>query len=309
MSSIFSTSTGAFYDRATLDMNGLRTQAEKLQTQISSGNRLTTSSDDPLAASRLRALQRADTLGQVDEAAANRAMSDLNLADTALTQFSNYIVRIKELATQAATGTLPDGQRAAIGSELTQIERDLVNLANARDSNGHALFGGDAAGNAYTVNPATGLAGYVGNGTAGELALGDGQTVTRSLTGPEFLSFKDKAGNPTDLLTVVKNLADALATGGATSQAAAGASLDTLTNALDSVTTAQTVVGSRLTWIDMTVERQTAMAQTRAGEQADVGGTDTTEAVVRMQELATVLQASQASFARLASLSLFDVLK
>lgn len=309
MSSIFSTSTSAFYDRATLDLNSLRTQAEKLQTQISSGNRLTTSSDDPLAASRLRALQRSDALGQVDTAAANRASSDLNLADSALTQFSNYIVRIKELATQAATGTLPDTQRAAIGSELGQIQKDLVNLANTRDSNGHALFGGDVAGDAYTVDPTTGVASYAGNGAAGELSLGDGQTVTRSLTGPEFLEFKDKAGNTTDLMSLVKNLADALKAGGPASQALASTSLDTLSNALDSVTTAQTVVGSRLTWIDMTVERQTAMAQTRASEQSDIGGTDTTEAVVRMQELATVLQASQASFAKLAGLSLFDVLR
>lgn len=307
--SIFATSTSAFYDRATLDLTSLRSQAEDLQAQISSGKRLTTSSDDPLAASRLRTLQRGDTLAQVDTAAADRATSDLNLADSALSQFANYVTRVQELTTQAATATLPDSQRAAIGSELGQIQKDLVALANTRDSSGHALFGGDVAGNAYSIDPVTGAASYDGNGAAGQLALGDGQSVTRSLTGPEFLSFKDAAGNSTDLMAVVKGLADALQTGGAAAQTAANASLDTLNNALDAVTTAQTIVGSRLTWIDLTTERQTAMATARSSEQSDIGGTDTTEAVVRLQELATVLQASQASFARLSSLSLFDLLK
>ncbi|MFX8820964.1 hypothetical protein ABTM55_19535, partial [Acinetobacter baumannii] len=83
-----------------------------------------------------------------------------------------------------------------------------------------------------------------GNGTAGQLSLGDGQSVSRSLTGPEFLNFKDKAGNSTDLLTAIKTLADSLSAGGPAAQAAAKTSLDTLATALDQVTTAQTVVGS-----------------------------------------------------------------
>ena len=50
------TSTGAFYDRATLSIGGLRQRAEDLQQQIGKGERLSRSSDDPVAASRLRVL-------------------------------------------------------------------------------------------------------------------------------------------------------------------------------------------------------------------------------------------------------------
>lgn len=306
--SISATSTSAFFDRATLDLTSLRAQAEDLQSQISTGNRLLQSSDDPLAASRLRSLARTETLAKIDTAAANRATSDLNLADAALGQFAGYVTRAQELATQAASSTLTPSQRASIGSELGQIEQNLVALANTRDSAGNALFGGDTAGDAYQVDTA-GNASYIGNGTASQLALGDGQSVSRTFTGPEFLSFKDKAGNSTDLMAVVKGLADALQAGGPTAAGAARTALDTLGNGLDAITTAQTIVGSRLTWIDLNTERQTAMAEARASEQADVGATDTTAAIVRLQELSTVLQASQASFAKLSSLSLFDVLK
>ena len=297
--SISATSTSAFFDRATLDLTSLRAQAEDLQSQISSGQRLLQSSDDPLAASRLRTLARTDTLSKVDTAAANRATSDLNLADAALGQFANYVTRAQELATQAASSTLTSSQRASIGSELGQIQQNLVALANTRDSAGNALFGGDTAGDAYQVDPATGAASYMGTGTASQLALGDGQSVSRTFTGPEFLNFKDKAGNPTDLMVVVKGLADALQAGGPTAAGAARTALDTLGNGLDAITTAQTIVGSRLSWIDLNTERQTTMAEARTAEQADVGGTDTTAAIVRLQELSTVLQASQASFAKL----------
>ena len=206
--SIFATSTAAFFDRSTQNLSALRGQAEELQNQISSNSKITRSSDDPLAASQLRALARAESIGTIDTAATNRATVDLNLTDTALNQFATYVSRAQELATQAASSLLPAAQRASIASELAQIHKGLVGLANTRDSAGHALFGGDSPGDAYQIN-AAGQAQYIGSGSAGQLSLGDGQTVSRSLTGPEFLSFKDPAGNQTDLMTVIKSLSDA----------------------------------------------------------------------------------------------------
>jgi len=298
-------STSAFYDRSNLSIGSLRSRAEAMQEQISKGERLTRSSDDPVAASRLRTLSRADTLSAIDTTNANRAASDLGLADDALGSIANYIGRAKELATQAATGTLNNAQRAGIGQELEQIFGDLLGLANSRDSAGHALFGGDASVQAYTLD-AAGNAVYIGNGNAGELSLGEGQSITRSLTGPEFLGFTVN-GNPTDLLATIKSLADGLQTGSAAS--AARAALDPLEAGLQSVTTAQTIVGSRLAWIDLTTERRENLGEMRAGEQTEIGATDLAETVARLQETMTVLEASQASFARLAQLSLFDAIR
>ena len=76
--------TAAFYDRSTRALAGLRGSAEAIETRIASGERLERSSDDPLAASRLRRLARADTLGEADLANAHRASTDLALADDAL---------------------------------------------------------------------------------------------------------------------------------------------------------------------------------------------------------------------------------
>jgi flagellar hook-associated protein 3 FlgL len=305
--SIFTTSTSAFFDRSAQNLASLRGQAEALQTQITSNSKLTKSSDDPLAASLLRGLSRAEALASADTAAANRATVDLNLTDTSLGQFATYVTRAQELATQAASSLLPAAQRASIGAELAQIHTGLVSLANARDSAGHALFGGNSPGDAYTLD-AGGNAVYAGTGTAGALSLGDGQSVSRSLTGPEFLSFKDAAGNPTNLMAVIKSLSDALGTGSAGSAAIANTALGSLTNGLDAITTAQTVVGSRLSWIDLSTQRQQTMGEARNAQQSDIGAPDLSSALAHLQELSVVLQASQSSFSKLAGLSIFDVL-
>ncbi len=300
-------STHAFYDRSTQSIASLRARAEGLQGDLARGERLLRSSQDPVAAARLRALSRADALAVVDSANASRAASDLQLADDALAGFTNAIGRARELATQAATGTLNPAQRAAIGQELAQINTGLLSLANARDSAGHALFGGETAGAAYTSDVA-GNAIYAGTASAGQLDLGDGQSVTRGVTGPEFLNFT-VGGTATDLFATIKGLADALQGGSPDPAGAARNALTSLDTGLTTVTTAQTVVGARLNWIDLAATQSTQRGEARATEEAAVGGTDIATTVTRLQQTMTVLEASQASFARLSGLSLFDQIR
>lgn len=302
-----SVSTTAFYDRASADMTALRAQADKLQSQISTGNRLSSGADDPLAASQMRQMARADALAKVDSASAQQATTNLTLADTGLSSFADTITQLQQLATQAASGTLSTAQRQSIGSQVNALHQQILDLANSRDSAGNALFGGQTTGQAYTLD-ASGNPVYGGTATAPSQALGDGQSVTSSVTGPEFLTFK-VGGTPTDLLTVVKTLGDALTgTSGADPIAAAKSALDGLNAGLDAVTTAQTVVGARLNWVDLNTSRATTQGELRANTEASVGGTDVATTVTQLQQVMTVLQASQASFAKLSSLSLFDVI-
>ena len=302
-----STSTSAFFERASLNIADLRKRAEDLQSQMSSGDRFANSSENPVSASRLRTLSRADSLSSVDKTNANRANADLSLTDATLSSFTDYISRTLELATQAANGTLTNAQRSSIGVELSHLHGDLVVLANSRDSAGHALFGGETGGDAYTLD-GSGNAVYIGTASAGELPIGDGQTVNRGLTGPEFLNF-DVNGVPTNLMAVVKGLADALQGGSPDPAGAASDALAALHKGLESVTTGQTLVGARLNWIDITLSRQENLGELRADEQSQIGSTDLAGTIAQLQQAMLVLEASQASFAKLAGLSLFDLLR
>jgi len=69
------------------------------------------------------------------------------------------------------------------------------------------------------------------------------------------------------------------------------------------------VIGTRLAWIDLTTERRSQVSEQRASEQADLGGTDIAATITELQQALTVLEASQASFTKLASLSLFDLIR
>ena len=306
-----SISTSTFYERSNQSLAALRARAEGLQNSISTGQKLTRGSDNPVAAARLRVLTRADSSAAIATDLAASAVTDLTQTDQTLSSFGAAVIRIRELAVQAANGTLSPAQRAGIGTEIAQIRDQLVQLANTPDSQGHALLGGAGAGAAYTLS-AVGVAVYTGSAAAAQVPLGDGQTVTRGITGPEALNFS-VGGTPTDLFAVIKTLSDALSgapgAGGANPAQAARDALAGLDAGLETLSTQQTVIGARLNWLDLTTQRREQTGILRSQEEADQGGTDLSLAVSQLQQTMTVLEASQASFTRLAGLSLFALLR
>jgi flagellar hook-associated protein 3 FlgL len=303
---MISLSTSAFYEQSARQIGSLRAEADDLQRQIGTGERLSRSSDDPVAAARLRTLNRSQRLAEIDQRNSDLAQTDLKLTDNALASIANVIIRAKVLATQAANGSVNAEQRAAIGEEIAGLKQSLVVFANTRNGAGHALFGGQAAGAAYADSGAG--ATYLGTASADAVDLGDGQTVTPSMTGPEVFEF-DAGGSPTDLFAVLGNLAAALQGGGGDQIAASHDAMNGLDAALGKVTTAQTVVGARMGWIETMDQRREATGELISDEQSSVGGADLATTMTRLQEITTVLQASQASFVRLSNLTLFDMLR
>ncbi|QYU69066.1 hypothetical protein J4558_02675 [Leptolyngbya sp. 15MV] len=302
---MISLSTSAFYERANRQVGTLRAEAEKLQQQIGTGNRLSRSSDDPVAAARLRTLERAQRLAVIDQRSSNIAATDLKLTDAALGSVADIIIRTQELATRAANDTLSPAQRASIGTEVENLRLNLLTVMNGRNYAGFSLFGGQASGAAYEASGGT--VSYVGTGEADAVDLGDGQSVKAVMTGPEIIDFTVD-GVPTDLFAVLGNLSIALQSGTDPGNASRDA-LAGLAQGLQQVTTAQTVIGARMGWVEILDERRVAGSELVADEQQVVGGADIAETMTRLQEIMTVLQASQASFVRLASLSLFDMMR
>ncbi|WP_175578851.1 flagellar biosynthesis protein FlgL [Croceibacterium ferulae] len=298
-------STAAFYDKSNRYLTDLRGQAARLQEQASTGNRLTTSSDDPVAAARLRSLSRGERLAQVDQSGSNAAMAEMDLVDSALGSMADIIIRAQELAQQAANGIMTDSQRTALGVEAADLRRSLLTIANGENGSGHALFGGQGAGAAYAE--VGGVITYQGSGASKAIDLGEGQSVTPSLTGPEVFAF-DVNGTPTDLFAMLGTLASALQGDGSDPVAASRGALEGLSAGLERVTTAQAVIGSRMNWVELMDDRRTNNSELRAQEAKDVGSADLAVTISKLQEVMTVLEASQASFVRLANISLFDQL-
>ncbi len=125
--------------------NNLGTSVERL----SSGLRINSAADDA-AGLAVRELMRADiTALNQGVRNANDAISMIQTADGALGVIDEKLIRMKELAEQAATGTYTSDQRIIIDSEYQAMASEITRIANATDFNGLYLLNGNLSASTH----------------------------------------------------------------------------------------------------------------------------------------------------------------
>ncbi|MDR2199367.1 MAG: hypothetical protein LBR53_07950 [Deltaproteobacteria bacterium] len=110
--------------------------------RLSSGLRINSPVDDP-AGYGIRELMRTDILNK-EQGIRNTAdaISLLQTADAAMTIIDEKLIRMKELAEQAATGTFTTLQREIINSEYQLMAAEIDRIANATEFNGIKILDG-----------------------------------------------------------------------------------------------------------------------------------------------------------------------
>ncbi len=113
-----------------------------LQNQISSGKRVASPGDDPVAASRIGAVNNQLAVLEQYQKNADVAESRLQLEEDTLATIKNSLDRVRELAIQAGDGALAQTERQGIAVEIEQRIDQLLGLVNTRDINNQYLFAG-----------------------------------------------------------------------------------------------------------------------------------------------------------------------
>ena len=111
--------------------------------RLSSGLRINSAADDA-AGLAVRESMRAD-IAVLNQGVRNAgdAISLIQTAEGALAVVDEKLIRMKELAEQAATGTYTSAQRAIMDSEYQQMASEIDRIATATDFNGVKLLNGD----------------------------------------------------------------------------------------------------------------------------------------------------------------------
>jgi len=124
--------------------------------RLSSGLRVGNAADDA-AGLAIRELMRAD-IASLNQGVrnANDAISLIQTADGALGVIDEKLIRMKELAEQAATGTYNSDQRLIIESEYQAMASEITRIANSTDFNGIYLLNGNLSG-AESTHDGSGL--------------------------------------------------------------------------------------------------------------------------------------------------------
>jgi flagellar hook-associated protein 3 FlgL len=306
MSSI-TNSTGSFFNRSLAQMADLRNGIERSRTQIATGRKFERGSQDPAGAAQLRSVARREALLRVEGDNAAVVGQDLGAAADEIEAVTALLQRARELAVQAANAPLGADGRRAIAFELEQLREELFTRANGTSLTGEPLFAGQSSGTAFTRD-AAGNVTYVGTPESGAVPVAPGTAIERGLPGNEVFEF-DLNGSPSSAFAVLGALVTALQGGAPDPVAAASAAIEGIDAALDTTNRATTIIGTRMAWVEQVQQQQGERSIALAERRSRVGDTDIADAIARLQQSLTALEASQAAFARVSSLTLFDALR
>lgn len=155
----------------------LNSNLNSTQQQISTGKRVNTPSDDPVAAARILKLDQELSRVETYQRNVNLADNRLNQEESALESSIDILQRVRELTVQAGNGSLSVNDRQSISSELKERLGQLANVANTRDPSGEYIFSGFQGSRQAFVQDASGSWQYQGDEGQRVLEIDDGVTV------------------------------------------------------------------------------------------------------------------------------------
>ncbi len=268
--------------------------------QIASGQKVSMPSDDPAAAAML--VRNADQRSEADQFlhSISSVQGEMQTADSVLSSVVTALQRAISLGVQGANGTLSDGNRAAIATEVRGIQSQLLNLANT-SYQGNFIFAGTATQTTPFVLDASSPSGvrYDGNLGVNQVTVGSNLSVQSNLPGSDLFS---AAGN--DMFKAIQDLITGLDT---------GTGIDNAVTAVGSAYTElgrqRVFYGNAMNQLDAQQTDETSQLTQLKLQQNTVGGADLTAVIGDLTTAQTSHEATLAAISHVGQSNLFDYLK
>ncbi|MGA1695122.1 MAG: flagellar hook-associated protein FlgL [Burkholderiaceae bacterium] len=304
-------STTYLYDRAVAQMTTSQSNLAKSQAQLASGKNVLQPSDAPEEAVSIQRLKSVIARQESFEQAIQTTENRLKTEETALDGVSNVLTRLKELAIQAANDTYGPKDREIIAIEMQGLQEDLLSFANTRDSNGAYLFSGSRVFTPPFERQPDGEVVYQGDETINLVEVGDQRQLRANRTGTQVFdrvvrTNPDGTQSGVSFFQSVQDLVNAVRS---SDRDLMNRGLGELNDLSDGVSLAIARVGSDM---NVVTGQRAVLEETRLQLQlvlSEAEDLDYTEAVTKMQKQMLALEASQASFAQISRLSLFEYIR
>lgn len=290
-------STRYQYDAFTFSMNRAQVRLAESERQLATGKRINDLSDDPFGAGRAISMRSVRSALQQYTENLKVAKGVLSFAEQAVGSIHDLTKRAYELAVSGGNDATSQFGRATMASEVGELQRKLVTLANDQGPSQQRLFGGNVTQSPpYVVSGGTLT--YVGDSAQQMIEIGPGETmVANTLLQPAV----------TDLYSRLESLKNNLLSNNV--GALSGVDIAALQSSMTTVNGVRGEIGARL----RRVNEQTALHDRRTDELtagiSDVEDVDMAEAITNYKMNETAYQAALQTASQGFRLSLMDFLR
>ena len=301
-------STNTIYQSGISKISALQSEQTKLQQQISTGKRIASPSDDPVAAARALSLSHAQGVNAKFADTRQTAQTKLSTIESNLTGVTNLLVAAQSSLVAAGNGAYSNQERVSMATEFNDSLQALIGMANAKDAYGNYLYAGYQTATQPFVASAAG-ANYQGDNGQQLLQVDSERQMAVNVSGDNLF----KAGG-NDIFATLSSLVSLLNTPvtDATSQAALTSGLATamssLSSSVDNVLNIRASVGNKLNELDSLDIAGSDRDLQYSKSLSDIQDTDYASALSDLAKQQTIMEAAQKSFVSMTSLSLFKLI-
>lgn len=293
---------------ATQSLSGLQANMAallKLQTQVSSQNRLTAASDDPTAATQI--MSAGSSLRAIDQYSTNidAANSRVSAEDTALQQITDLVSRAKELGVAQGTATASADTRATANAEIQQIFQQIVSIGNTKFGNEYLFGGQTSTTQPFTASGSGATLDYTTTNPTGarDLSIGAGQTIAAGHDGTQVLV-------SSGVLDAVKSLSQAMDPSSPIyGQSGIADALNSIDAAFQNVQQLVGEVGGTANRLSVTQQNLTAYKTNVTTLKSGLSDVDMEAAITEMTSRQTAYQGAMLATSKVMGLTLTDYLK
>ncbi|MEK3783899.1 flagellar hook-associated protein FlgL [Paenibacillus sp. FSL R5-0810] len=285
-------------------MSGLQgnyKRLDKYQEQMMTQRRINRPSDDPVGVASALQYRSQITATTQFEQNAEDADSWLKYGDTVMTEVTQIIQRLSELAVQGGTDTVPKDARENIAAEVEQMYQQLISLGNAQFK-GKYIFNGERTDEKPFPDDPIGTAYKLDDGEV-RYQVGAGITVSVNTLGEQVFGAH---GDPSGIFTVVDNLKKALL---ADDTAGIQNAIPALQKNLETTITAQAEMGGKQNRLEFTLSRLGDLNINYMDLQSKVEDADISKVIIDLKTSESIYQASLDTMARIIRPSLMDFLR
>jgi len=291
-------SSNQFYRVNAEQMQSTQSKVAEIQAKLGSGKQMLHPSEDPGKANLISGLVSAKERQEVYSKNVDAGETRLTAESAVIESMTSIMQRVTQLAVQSSNDTLGTSDRDVIATEIKALRDELLNLSNTQDLSGSYIFSGNKTGSPAFVEDANGVVNYNGDYGRMEINVSDVRSIAINTLGPELFSAADFAA-----------LDDLVADLRANNGAGVRTRLDNVNSINDRLINSYGAMAGRLAAMESqrnVIDETTLRIDELLIRENDL---DYAEAVTDLSKESVALQALQASFAKIAQLSLFNFIR
>jgi flagellar hook-associated protein 3 FlgL len=307
-------STNTFIEGSVGRLTDLQSKISKVQQQISTGKRLITPSDDPIAAAQVVEINQSIAINE--QFAKNRMQlaNNLNQTDVTLSNVTDILQNINETIISASNGLNSAEDKLVMATTLQGQFDQLLSLANSSDSAGNYTFAGNNSSSQPFVKNAEGFWEYKGSQENTIVNVDHNSTLSSTIVGSNLFANATASTNNQGRDNIFNTLSLAIeALKNPTTTTNFEDRISNLASyfhlALNQVNALRSDVGNRLKMIDQLDSLGSSRGLQLTQSLSNLQDLDYTKAISEFSRQQTVLQAAQQTFGQTSKLTLFDYLK